>query len=340
MTLPVADQILLPLRTLRCSADQWRRAERAPVLGGLGYGMPDGSDGLGGLPQPLLGAGKPHVDAWLASDTVVGGRTGAVQWHHDGHWLHGSAALDVAEGGLEDGAYVLYRDVFNTLQQSGFAHLLRLWNYLPRINAHSNGLERYRQFNIGRQRAFIDSGARAFEGAPAACAIGTDASVLTLRFLATRQPPLALENPRQVSAYRYPSSYGPRAPTFSRAALADMGGGRVGLWISGTASIVGHHSVHEGDVLRQTQETVANLQAVIVAAQARCTAPLALSELVSCVYLRHAQEHAVVQRVLDAAWGAGSTAAQQAVYVQGDICRAELRVEVEGHMVLPGRLLA
>jgi chorismate lyase / 3-hydroxybenzoate synthase len=313
MSLLVADQNEAPLRTQRWSAGQWHRPERENLLGGLGYGMPSGSDGLYGLQQPLLGTAQARVDAWLA-------------------------AVDVAEGALSDGAYALYRDVFNTLQQSGFAHLLRLWNYLPRINALSNGLERYRQFNIGRQQAFLDSGVPAFDGAPAACAIGTDDGALTLHFLAMRQPPLAVENPRQVSAYRYPSSYGPRAPTFSRAALADMGGGRVGLWISGTASIVGHHSVHEGDVIRQTQETVANLQAVIAAARELCSAPLALGELVACVYVRHAQEQAAVQQVLDAAWGGGSTAARQAVYVQGDICRAELRVEVEGHMVLPGRL--
>jgi chorismate lyase / 3-hydroxybenzoate synthase len=338
MSLLVADQNEAPLRTQRWSAGQWHCPERENLLGGLGYGMPSGSDGLYGLRQPLLGTAQARIDTWLAAGKVTSGRTGAVHWRHDGRWLHGSAAVDVAEGALSDGAYALYRDVFNTLQQSGFAHLLRLWNYLPRINALSNGLERYRQFNIGRQQAFLDSGVPAFDGAPAACAIGTDDGALTLHFLAMRQPPLAVENPRQVSAYRYPSSYGPRAPTFSRAALADMGGGRVGLWISGTASIVGHHSVHEGDVIRQSQETVANLQAVIAAARELCSAPLALGELVACVYVRHAQEQAAVQQVLDAAWGGGSTAARQAVYVQGDICRAELRVEVEGHMVLPGRL--
>lgn len=324
------------LRVQRLSLDAWRAGAASSALGGLAYGADTDTAGTGALDAPLLGGSRACVDAAFGSGALQRGRTGLVSWAHDGHWLHGHAHID--SGDLEHNAGHLYRDVFATLQQQGMPHLLRLWNYLPRINEHSQGLERYRQFNIGRQRAFIDSGAAAFEGAPAACAIGTAHGGLALHFIAGRQPPRALENPRQVPAWRYPSAYGPRAPTFSRAALADMGGGEVGLWISGTASIVGHQSVHLGDVRAQTRETVANLRAVIAAAQSQTSAALALEQLQCCVYVRHAADAAAVCDELGAAWGAGSPAAQAAVFVQADICRAELLVEVEGHVLAPGRL--
>ena len=46
-----------------------------------------------------------------------------------------------------------------------------------------------------------------------------------------------VENPRQVSAYRYPREYGPQSPTFARALLPPSP--RVPLLLSGTASIDG-----------------------------------------------------------------------------------------------------
>lgn len=313
------------------------------TVGALGYGScgaaASGEHGVASLDVPVLGDGRPALDLWLGAPTLRHGRTGCVRWCHDGHWLHGCLDIADAEGDLAAAAQRAYGDVFGTLRETGYAHLVCLWNYLPRINDTGSGLERYRQFNIGRQQAFIDSGHSAFEGAPAACALGTAGGALSVRFLAGRSAPLAVENPRQVPAWRYPSAYGPRAPTFSRAALADMGGGEVALWVSGTASIVGHESRHAGDVCAQTTETVANLHAVIQAAQAHTSAALSLAELVSCVYVRHAADAPRVREVLDQAWGPGSRAAREAVLVQADICRADLLVEVEGHQFATGRLL-
>jgi hypothetical protein len=87
---------------------------------------------------------------------------------------------------------------------------------------------------------------------PAASAVGIADGPLDLCFFAGRgEPPLPLENPRQISTYDYPPQYGPRAPTFSRATLAQIGG-QWTLFISGTASIVGHQSLHPDDILAQT----------------------------------------------------------------------------------------
>jgi chorismate lyase / 3-hydroxybenzoate synthase len=140
-----------------------------------------------------------------------------------------------------------------------------------------------------------------------------------------------VENPRQVSAYHYPQRYGPRAPTFSRAALAEAGDGRLGLFISGTASIVGHESVHPGDVRAQVRETLANLQAVLANASSKSTVRWSLRDVQGVVYVRHAHDY---EAVVDAL---GRDAGEM-VFLHADICRRELDVEIEGHAWAEGEL--
>ena len=312
----------------------------APPFGAFGYGDADAGGWLSGVDAQVLSPGGPVADVWQAGGDIAVGTTGAAHWRSDGQWLLGR--IDLNEGPeartLEILAHRAYQDLFQTLKDAGCPHLLRIWNYLPRINADGGGLERYRQFNLGRQQAFLEAGQAAFDGAPAPCALGIRQGALGIRFLAGQRAPLPIENPRQVSAYRYPSAYGPRAPTFSRAALAEMGGGDIALFISGTASIVGHESVHIGDVTAQTQETLRNLAAVIGAARQRTDAPFDVTALDAVVYVRHAADAPAVRRVLEAELGAESRTVRQAVFLEADVCRQDLLVEIEAHAVAPGRL--
>jgi chorismate lyase / 3-hydroxybenzoate synthase len=306
-------------------------------LGGLLYG--GHAVGLGSVPLPLIGAATPVQDAWLGHGAATAGANAhGARWQHDGDWLFG--VIDVAEAsGLEAAASHAYAGLFNALHSTGFTHLLRVWNYLPRINEEGAAMERYKLFNAGRQQAFLEAGERAFEGSPAACAIGSADGPLRVRFLAGRGAVRHVENPRQVSAYRYPQRYGPRAPTFSRAALATVGEGRLGLFVSGTASIVGHESVHHGDVRAQVRETVANLHAVLGNARRKSNARWSLRDVHGVVYVRHAHDHAaVVDELARTAPELGCDAAEL-VFLHADICRRELDVEIEGHAWAEGELI-
>jgi chorismate lyase / 3-hydroxybenzoate synthase len=176
-------------------------------------------------------------------------------------------------------------------------------------------------------------------GAPAASALGSHAGPFAVHFLAGKTGGLTLENPRQMPAWQYPSDYGPRSPTFSRALLLPTAAGQLTLCISGTASIVGHHSMHLGQVAQQTEETLRNLQAVIDVAKSRSNAGFRLDDLTCIVYVRHAHDVDRARQVIEAQLGAGSRTARQAVYLQGDICREELLVEIEAHAQAPGVLL-
>jgi enamine deaminase RidA (YjgF/YER057c/UK114 family) len=215
--------------------------------------------------------------------------------------------------------------VFRLLDAQGMPQLWRAWNYLARINQTSFGLERYRQFNVGRQDAFLASHRGTTGPVPAACAIGLAGGPLSIAFLAGEAPVLAVENPRQVSAYHYPAQYGPRTPTFSRAVLAYPPGQEI-LFISGTASIVGHRTVHPGDVAGQSAECLANVAAVVAAANRRArSGPFELGELDYRVYVRHARDFPLVRQALRARVPAEA----RIVFLQADICRPDLLLEIE-----------
>ena len=311
---------------------RWQAGAAAPaaqLLGGRAVGA-----GTGLFGSALLAPDGAVFDHWSGGKGVQTQRHGCVQFSGDGQWLHGYAEVDdsVVEGGLHGAARRAYADLFTVLGQSRSPHLLRLWNYIAHINAAApDGQERYRHFNAGRQQAFIDARRSAFDGTPAACALGTTEGPLRVYFLAGPHAPVAIENPRQISAYRYPASYGARSPTFSRAALTDVGGGRQALFISGTASIVGHTTLHIGDVRRQTEESLTNMAAVREVAAARAGAVFDASELIYTVYVRHRGDLAAVREVFEQHVGAHSAAARHAVYLQAEICRAELLVEIEAH---------
>ncbi|WP_407970876.1 endoribonuclease L-PSP [Burkholderia pyrrocinia] len=254
---------------------------------------------------------------------------------HETHDVH-----DVQRDGgtpLERATHDAYRTLFDVLDTLGMPHPLRIWNTVPAINAVQFGIERYRQFNIGRQHAF-DACRRALTGGvPAACALGSvvpvagdasPAAPLAIHFIASRTPADPVENPRQVSAYHYPAQYGPRAPTFARAAAWANGGAAPVLFVSGTASIVGHRTVHAGDVVAQTRETVANLAAVLEQAARQGHGPFSLADLSYRVYVRDAGDAAAlaeIDRVLRDAAGPGV----RPLFVHADVCRDDLLVEIE-----------
>lgn len=93
-------------------------------------------------------------------------------------------------------------------------------------------------------------------------------------------------------------------------------------------SIVGHRTVHRGDVVAQTRETIANLAAVLEQAARQGHGPFALADLSDRVYVRDAGDAAAlaaIERVLRDAAGSGV----RPLFVHADVCRDDLLVEIE-----------
>ena len=281
---------------------------------------------LGG--QPVL------CEVWRAEGPFETGTVGLVHFRSNGQSVFGCVTLPEATvgGAVDDGAALrtaterAYAEVFGCLAALRFPHAVRLWNYLPGINRAAGGVERYLQFNEARQRAFRSSSRSVRGDVPAACALGSVAGdSLVVYFLATATAGTPIDNPRQIAAYDYPLEYGIFSPTFSRATLAQAAGNPV-LFVSGTASIVGHRSLHAGDVVAQARETAGNIGALVAEANRVAGEPLFAPERLSYkAYVRHPCDVEKVVRELDKA----IRPVRQIVCLNADVCRADLLVEIE-----------
>ncbi len=259
------------------------------------------------------------VEVWQVGTPVEHGRDGALCWAAGGGWLYASIELDEREhGGPEASAAAAYAALRRFVGGRDERHVLRLWNYLGGINQGEADAERYRRFCQGRAQGMGDFFANGF---PAATAIGhrETAPWLQVYLLACDRPGTAVENPRQVSAWRYPRQYGPTPPSFTRAMVLPD---RDALAISGTAAVVGHASVHADDLDAQLEETLANLSALL--ASASMPAGFGAHSPLK-VYVRH---RADVSRVRD--FMQRRLPGVPALLLHGDICRSELLMEIDG----------
>jgi enamine deaminase RidA (YjgF/YER057c/UK114 family) len=312
----------------------WRDVLGVVVFDATPCGIAFGDVPVVEVALPALGASAAVCEVWRARAPLKSGRAGAVRYRASDDLLFGCVALHestaVAPAGgptpLQCATQDAYGQLFRLLDDSGYGNLLRVWNYLPDINLETAAGERYRQFNSARHQAFLANRRTIGSGVPAACALGSRrGGALVVYFLASRSVPRMLENPRQQSAYRYPRQYGAHSPTFSRAALAGTGPGS-SLLISGTASIVGHTSVHPGDAAAQTRESFANIAALVAAANAADGGPrYALEALKYKIYVRDPGDLPAVSVETDRIVGGGAVLG----YLEADICRAELLVEIE-----------
>jgi chorismate lyase / 3-hydroxybenzoate synthase len=221
-----------------------------------------------------------------------------------------SAAND--ETCLECATRTAYEELFRA---AGDFHLIRIWNHIARLNEGDGDAERYRRFCVGRHDAFAAAGwsKRRF---PSASGVGMRSGSLAIYALASDDSGVQVENPRQVSAYDYPREYGLRSPSFARATVA------AGLLLTaGTSSVVGHRTVHGDDVVAQLDETLINLDAVARAAGARGLETFDRLK----VYLRRRSDYAAVAARLER-----DLPRAQKLFLESDICRNDLLVEIEG----------
>jgi chorismate lyase/3-hydroxybenzoate synthase len=223
--------------------------------------------------------------------------------------------------------YTGYQRLIAQARALGYPYLLRVWNYFPNINRESDGLERYQRFCIGRYEALAEGLSDYPRTLPAGTAVGTISGPLQIHFLAATRPGTHIENPRQVNAYEYPRIYGPRSPSFARATLRASSSGSE-LFIAGTASVVGHSTRHTGKPWQQALETLHNLRAVITHTEQLqgITLGQPYRQRLLKVYIRHPEHLSTVDDVLKQE----APVDTQVLYLQGEMCRSDLLVEIEG----------
>jgi len=296
-----------------------RPPERLPddVLAAFTYGPRTGvADDPRVLHTGLAAAdGLPAMEMWRAPGMATPGIDGAIRFRAHPEFLFGILDLDERPfSGIADAAESAYRRVREFQSRQSQPHLLRVWNFLDAINGGDGDLERYRQFCIGRAQGLGDLPS---DKLPAATAVGRTrpAGRMQVCWLAGRQPGRPIENPRQLRAYRYPREYGPSPPSFARAICLETGE----LMGSGTSSIVGHESRHDGDLVAQVDETLENLRE-LHRAGGGAGVPAGIK-----VYLR---EPAAKRGIADTVC-AGLGGREPPLLIEADICRRELLVEIE-----------
>src|SRR4051812_25620410 len=218
---------------------------------------------LGPDARGVFDAGLPVI-AGETEENLFGraqpaGSFGPLALFSSGDWWLGAATVPLTSG-VEQAAFDLYRHIFSATQGR---HLARIWNYVPAINENGpGGLENYRSFCRGRSLAFEQHYGTGFKMLlPSASAVGSKADALTVAFATSTGKVRHVENPLQVPAYDYPTTYGPRAPSFARGTIV-TGESSETVFISGTAAIRGHATVAPGSLRPQLDCALENLQAI------------------------------------------------------------------------------
>jgi enamine deaminase RidA (YjgF/YER057c/UK114 family) len=241
-------------------------------------------------------------------------------------------------------AFEALRNMRASLEQAGtkLENAVRTWFYLGAITEPESQNQRYMELNRARTDFYRDVKfccsllqPNIPHGVyPASTGIGMQgrglvASCLTLQTQRDDVFLLPLENPQQTPAYAYHPRYSPRSPKFSRA-MALVLRDYLTIWISGTASIVNSESRHAGDIERQTEQTIDNIERLISPANlafhgVKGSGP-ELQDLAKVrVYLKRQEDFTRCKAICERRFGT-----VPAIYAIADICRPELLVEIEG----------
>ena len=278
------------------------------------------------LRVPLQPHGAGLLEVWRAHAPVARGRDGDIAWAGNDSLAFGAIEVAEGEGGIIAAAEHAYARLSTVIAGSRTPHLLRIWNYLDAITEGEGDAERYRQFCVGRARGLGGFDAQTL---PAATAIGRcdDDRVIQVYWLASAAPGTPVENPRQVSAYHYPRQYGPQPPSFARAMLPPPGAD-MPLLLSGTASVVGHRSLHAGQLLAQLDETFANFASLVGAARERAPGlPARFGAGTRLkVYVRERGDLPLVAEAFAQRFGGGVPH----LILHAAICRRDLAIEIDG----------
>ena len=240
---------------------------------------------------------------------------------------------------VENSMYNSFTQILSLLSNKGFEFLVRSWNFIPRINAYDkNELENYQAFCKGRARAFERFDIKSSQMS-AATGIGSHTSGIAGYIVASKSKAFAnIENSLQIPAYKYPRKYGPKSPSFARGTVLrcnsplKSSSNATILFLSGTSSIRNHETLWAGDIRRQTNTTIENIAHLVSEENLRGNnifyPKLSLHDFSHFkIYFRRYSDRDEIEHILVSDWGISLS---KLVFMNVDICRADLLVEIEG----------
>lgn len=264
---------------------------------------------------------------------------------HGEHVLCLGACTPIKGMSLEDQIKFSFNSMLQVLESLNMTmdHVIRQWNYIPgilKINKRgSNNLQNYQVFNDLRQYFYVNfKSNREF---PAATGVGMKNGPVTIDFLASKtsgNQNKGITNPLQVRAYQYDDKVlvgetisedkKKKAPLFERARYYGFEENGM-VYISGTASIVGQKTVGINNIRKQVSQTLLNIKELISPENLEKNLGYELRKDLKMnfmrVYIKDSRDFNIVKEICEA-WYPNT----QFSYVQSDICREDLLVEIEG----------
>jgi len=216
--------------------------------------------------------------------------------------------------------------------------IVRQWNYIQDILGFDGQEQHYQTFNDVRSSFY----GKSFEntGYPAATGIGMNEGGIIIQFIAIQSKEhntSPIDNPEQVSAHEYSEKVlvGEQCnlkttPKFERARYLELYGRKV-IFISGTASIRGEHTVGIGNPAEQTEITIDNIRQLYSEEMLSKITSGKLSPKYghARVYIKNRKDYSAIRKTFKTHFGN-----LPVVYIIADICRPELLVEIEGKVIL------
>lgn len=268
-------------------------------------------------------------EVWFTEETVYYRKAESCRTGESENFCFRAVTVQDEAGGHQKKAENAYKQIFSDMK-SDIYNIVRFWNYIPNINEKGDVQERYKEFCAGREEAFLEFYHKNGSVYPAATGVGTYGNNLCLSLLAIHKKAerCNIENPNQVPAYRYPKQFGVSSPKFSRAAYVEFESEKI-LLLSGTASIIGTDSVYIGDVIMQTNTTIDNIKILLDEKNLRKYAieysGIQANLKYLKVYIKNWENFSTIKQICE-----NSFEKEKIVYLQNDICRKELLVEIEG----------
>ncbi len=233
---------------------------------------------------------------------------------------------------MDQATETAYNAIFEQMHACGFPYLVRTWNFFPGITSDGYaGCDNYQLFCTGRSRAY-EQQSLAEQVYPAATVVGTQRGSMQIFFIAAKQAGIGIENTLQVSAFDYPSIYSQDPPLFSRALLHRNQSQEI-LFVSGTASITGHDTQYAGDINRQTEICLTNIEQLIsTAVNEQNMTAISLRDFSQFkIYIKNPHDIDTVRTHIQQILGPSAPV----YYLQGDMCRPDLSVEIEALAIIP-----
>lgn len=296
---------------------------------------------------PYLGINTPpyegdsFIEVWTSSHKVSYGKIGIFKFATDGENIFGTAFQKEEDKSLAQIGENIYNQLFALLYELDYPYLYRIWNFISDINIDEKAecsskkhqyIERYKSFCYGRATSFFNNNSINQElRFPAATGIGSLSGGVNVYFISSSLPRrMHIENPNQLSAYKYPKKYGPKSPSFARATYYSREDNSFNIYVSGTASIKGHETKYKDDIEKQCQVTFDNIKVLISKKNLMkygINSDLTLKDLnIIKVYIRKDEDFPIVKKMCQQVFSDDSVI----LYLKADICRSDLLVEIEG----------